>query len=291
MDCRIHIDRMPAADSSLKVILIHGAGGHGRLLAPYARMLQIHGYEAVAPDFPPYGLSDAESVRSLSYRHWLQILTSLIDRETDRDGKPVILLGVSIGGMLAYHAACMTDRVKGLIATTFVDTSNPKVRDQLAPNKLVSRVGKRSMDAFPLVFDPIRIPIHLVSRMESLTNNSELTALIMEDPQAAGIKIPVRFLRTFLDFKPLIEPEHFDRCPVLLIHPEKDPMTPFSLSESFYRRLQGAKQCVLLEGAGHLPIEQPGLDQMKASILSFLGKIEMELRQPQQEGSAGGPDL
>ena len=40
-DYYIHLDRMSVINSTIKVILIHGAGGNGRLLAPYARMLQV----------------------------------------------------------------------------------------------------------------------------------------------------------------------------------------------------------------------------------------------------------
>lgn len=138
----IHLDRMPVLHAKLKIIFIHGAGGNGRLLAPYARILQKYGYEVVSPDLPPYGLSYTNSVKSLDYQLWIDILIELIDRELKRDGKPIILLGTSIGGMLAYHTAAQSKRVKGLIATTFVDTSDSKVRDQLAPNKLISRLGK-----------------------------------------------------------------------------------------------------------------------------------------------------
>ena len=35
----------------------------------------------------------------------------------------------------------------------------------------------------------------------------------MNDPRAAGTKIPLRFLRTFLNMKPIIEPENFNICP------------------------------------------------------------------------------
>ncbi|WP_238996561.1 alpha/beta hydrolase [Paenibacillus pinistramenti] len=273
-DGRIHIDRWPAADSSLKVILIHGAGGNSRLLAPYARMLQLHGYETAAPDLPPYGLSGVHSPKMLSYPYWIELLTDLIQREAERDGKAVVLLGVSIGGMLAYHTAAAAKNVKGLIATTFADTRDPAVRDQLAPNRLISRAGKRAMDALPFLLDSIQLPVNLVSRMKHISNNPRLASLIMDDPRAAGIRMPVQFLRTFMSYKPAVNPESFDKCPVLLIHPELDPMTPYPLSEAFYKRLQGTKQCVILEGAGHLPIEQPGLDQMRTAVLSFLNTLK-----------------
>ncbi|OBZ10251.1 alpha/beta hydrolase [Bacillus sp. FJAT-26390] len=273
-DISIHLDRMPAADAKLKIISIHGAGGNGRLLAPYARLLQNHGYEVVSPDLPPYGLSEAATVKHIDYRLWIDILTALVEHETARDGKPIVLLGSSIGGMLAYNTAAMSKHVKGLIATTFIDTSRAEVRDQLAPNRFVSRVGKLSMDAFPFLADPFRISIKHVSRMHLISNHPELTKLIMNDTRAGGAKIPLRLLRTFLNTEPLIKPEQFDRCPVLLVHPEIDPMTPIQFSEPFYEKLTGDKQCVILEGAGHFPIEQPGLEQLKTAVLAFLRKLE-----------------
>lgn len=270
----IHLDRMPAPESKIKVLFIHGAGGNGRLLAPYARMLQLHGYEVVSPDLPPYGLSNAKDMKSIDYHKWIEIITDLIEREIRRDSKPVILLGASIGGMLAYHVASVSKHVKGLIVTTFVDTSNPKVRDQIAPNKLMSRVGKFTLDNFPFLLDSSKIPVSMVSRMNLITNNVELTKLIIKDPLAAGTKVSLRFLRTFLNMRPIVEPENFDSCPILLVHPEVDPMTPFHLSESFYNRLKCTKRYVMLERAGHFPIEQPGLKQMETAVLSFINEIE-----------------
>ncbi|MGX6445728.1 alpha/beta hydrolase [Neobacillus sp. K501] len=270
----IHLDRMSVPNSKVKIIFIHGAGGNGRLFAPYARMLQVQGYEIVSPDLPPYGLSYSESLKYMEYQEWIKIMTEFIGSEFDRDGKPIVLLGASIGGMLAYHVASLCKQVKGLVVTTFVDTSNQKVRDQIATNKLISRLGKFTLDNFSFVLDSFRISVSKVSRINLITNNDDLTRLIMNDPRAAGTKVSLRFLRTFLNMKPIIEPENFDVCPILLIHPEVDPMTPYRLSESFYNRLQYEKNCVILEGAGHFPIEQPGVEQMKTAILKFLHSIE-----------------
>lgn len=272
----IHLDRMPVSSSKMKVILIHGAGGNGRLFAPYARMLQVHGYDVVSPDLPPYGLSYNEAPIPIDYQDWIKIITEFIEYEYKRDGKSIVLLGASIGGMLAYHAASVSKQVKGLIVTTFVDTSNQNVRDQIAPNKVISRLGKVTMDSFPIVLDSFRISVSKVSRMKLITNNFDFTKLIIKDPRAAGTKIPLRFLRTFLNMEPMIEPEYFDICPILLIHPELDPMTPFNISESFYERLQCKKRCVILEGAGHFPIEEPGVEQMKNAVLNFLVEIEKD---------------
>lgn len=269
----VHIDRLPVADSPVKILFIHGAGGNGRLLAPYARMLQQHGYEVISPDLPPYGLSYALQGTRMNYELWITLLDALMEREYEKDGKPFVVLGSSIGGMLAYHASVRNTHVKGLIATTFVDTSNPDMRDQIAPNRFVSRVGKRMMDLFPGVLDAVRISVKRVSRMDLITNNKDLTRLIMNDPQAAATSVPLELLRTFLNKKPEVSPDQFSQCPVLLVHPEIDPMTPLQFSQPFFKRLAVEKQCVILEGAGHFPIEQPGLRQLEEAVLKFLLKM------------------
>lgn len=270
----LHMDRLPAPESPIKILFIHGAGGNGRLLAPYARMLQRHGYEVVSPDLPPYGLSYAMSGTRINYELWIELLVSLIKREYMKDGKPIVVLGSSIGGMLAYHTSARSNHVKGLIATTFVDTSNQEMRDQLAPNLLVSRVGKRMMDMFPGLLDHVRISVKQVSRMQLITNNQDLTRLIMDDPQAAATRIPLELLRTFLNKEPEVSPEQFSQCPVLLVHPELDPMTPIRFSHPFFDRLVVDKECIILEGAGHFPIEQPGLKQLEVAVLRFLQEIQ-----------------
>ena len=115
--------------------------------------------------------------------------------------------------MLAYHAASISKQVKCLIVTTFVDTSNGKVRDHIIPNKVIGRLGKFMMNRFPFVMDSLRISISKVSRMKFITNNFELTNLIMNDPRAAGTVIPFSFIRRFVNMKPLIGKEDSKNSP------------------------------------------------------------------------------
>ncbi len=52
-------------------------------------------------------------------------------------------------------------------------------------------------------------------------------------------------------------------------HPGLAPWTPLELSRSFYERIAGEKELVVLEGSGHFPYKEPGLSQMEASISVF----------------------
>jgi alpha-beta hydrolase superfamily lysophospholipase len=51
----IHLDRYAALAAPLTVVLLHGAGGYSRLVAPFGLLLHGHGYEVVLPDLPAMG--------------------------------------------------------------------------------------------------------------------------------------------------------------------------------------------------------------------------------------------
>ncbi len=187
-----------------------------------------------------------------------------------RDGKPVALFGVSLGGLLAYQAAAQSGKVVGVIATTLADLRTQEARDGFARNKLLSRAGLPVIETLRLLLDRLPIPMRLVSRMNRISNDASLAALCTSDPLGGGNWMPARFLRTMLSMPPAIEPEDFDICPVLLAHPGEDRMTDIALSRAFFERLACEKQMVVLEGASHMPIEHPGIDQLQSAALAFL---------------------
>jgi len=80
----------------------------------------------------------------------------------------------------------------------------------------------------------------------------------------------MKFLATYTGYQPALEPENFDVCPVLLTQPAQDHWTPLHLSELFLKRVKRVPvKTVMLENAGHYPIEQPGLNQMVTAIHDF----------------------
>ena len=70
----------------------------------------------------------------------------------------------------------------------------------------------------------------------------------------------------------MVEPEGFAVCPILLTQPAKDSWTPLYLSELFLRRINRVPtKVVMLDNAGHYPLEQPGLTQMCDAVVEFIG--------------------
>ena len=68
----VHLDRMAAPEAPLKVIVLHGAGAYGRVMAPAAVLAQRYGYETVAPDLPGYGLTRVPRDQ-MTYPFWVDL--------------------------------------------------------------------------------------------------------------------------------------------------------------------------------------------------------------------------
>jgi len=129
------------------------------------------------------------------------------------------------------------------------------------------------LEAFRPITDGLPLPMRFMSKMDRISNKPELAALCERDPLGGGNWVPARFLRTLMHTAPDIEPEDFRVCPVLLTHPGVDRMTEISLSRRFFDRLVAPKRMVVLEGASHMPTEQPGVEQMERAVVEFVSTI------------------
>ena len=272
-DYGIHIDRMKNENSSIKIIIIHGAGGNGRIIGPFGNFLSTIGYEYLAPDLIGYGLTKNLRNRNIDYEEWVDCVSDLIDEEIKNDNKPIVLFGLSLGGMLAYQVACRNSKVKGIIVTTLADPRKGNVRDDLSKNLFLSRIGLPFANMTHLFSDHIKLPIKWLSKMDRITNDKEFSKVFANDLLAGGSKVKLRFLRTFINYNPAKEPEQFDNCKVLYLQPELDTWTSLETSKPFYDRIKGEKKLVILENCGHAPYEEPGLTILKEEIENFLNEL------------------
>jgi len=275
----IHLDRLAVPSSPIKVIVLHGAGAYGRVMAPAAVIARNHGYETVSPDLPGYGLTTVPRSR-LDYALWIDCICDLVEAEIARDGRPVLLFGVSLGGLLAYQVAARSRRVIGLVATTLADPREAAVRQGFARTRVLGGPGLWLLDKLRFLTDGLPLPMRYMSKMDRISNRRELAALCERDPLGGGNWVPARFLRTLMHTAPDLEPEDFRVCPVLLVHPGVDRMTEISLSRRFFDRLAAPKHMVVLEGASHMPTEHPGVDQLEAAVVEFVAGLVSGLSAP-----------
>ncbi|KAA1419009.1 alpha/beta fold hydrolase [Nocardioides humilatus] len=272
---RIHLDTYRNAGAPVKVILLHGVGTNGRQMSLIlGRPLAERGYETIAIDMPTYGITEVAPGALVTYDDWVQIGCDLIDTELAKDDRPIVLYGLSAGGMETYHVAAKSRRVKGIVGMTFLDQSSLRVRVETAFDPVTGFVGAtlmRLLARTPL--RRLRVPMRWVSKMRTLVNDRAAKRACYRDKTSAGNSVSIAFLDSYLNYRPVAEPGDFDVCPVLLTQPAADRWTPLHLSEPFLAQITKVPvTTVLLDNAGHYPLEQPGLDQMVEAISDFVGR-------------------
>lgn len=273
---KIHLDRWRNPAAKVRVILHHGVGTNGRQMSMILGVpLHTAGFDLVAIDMPGYGCTQVARNKPVSYDDWVRIANDFINFELESDPRPIVLYGLSAGGMLTYDAAALNKKVKGIVGMTFLDQRIQKVRDETARNFFMSRVGVplAKLSDIPLLRS-LSLPMWLASKMSALVNNSDALKVFLADPSSAGSWASMHFLSTYSSYKPAVEPEDFDVCPILLTQPDQDKWTPLHLSELFLSRIRGVSvKTVELEKAGHYPLEDPGLQQMADAIIKFIHAI------------------
>ena len=269
----VHVDRVDRPGAPAKVIALHGVGTYGRMLAPYGRLPALADLEYIAPDLPGFGLTGT-ALLGAKYSDWVACARDLVRREQARDSRPVVLLGVSTGGRLAYDVAATTP-VDGVIATCLADPSRDEVRRVLAARPEMARwAGLLSLVREPL--SAARVPVHWMVNIAAAANQSQFANLVWADELAGGGWISLRFARSCLTTGPAVPPERFTSTPLLLAHPAEDRWTPPLLSEEFFHRIGAPTRSASLRGAGHLPVEESGLADLDRAVRDFLDEFDLQ---------------
>lgn len=112
----------------------------------------------------------------------------------------------------------------------------------------------------------LSVPVRWLTNMRAIGNSPELVDLVVRDERGGGGRIPLGFLRSFLESTPAVEPEDATGPPFLLAHPAEDRWTPTAMSLRFFDRIAAPKELVLLENAGHYPVEAPGTYQLLDAV-------------------------
>lgn len=273
-DYHVHLDRYVPNENNrnIKLVLVHGGGGNGRLLSPIGVAMRDQGFECVAADMPGFGLTKIGKPNS--YDTWVELVDALVEREVKRDGKKVMLIGISLGGMLSYHAACRNKHIVGLMVSSLADTTQKEVQIQLSKNKLLGTTAYSALKNLKMVTDNIKVPIKATTKMWAMANDQSFVKLLKKDKVGSGSWVYLKFLRTLFEAKGDLEPEKFTQCPLLFFQPTRDFIIPWEISQPFYNRLACEKSVVFLENCGHIPMEQPGIEQLRESAVNFINEID-----------------
>lgn len=264
----VRIDEWPASGRPAcgTVILVHGGGGNGRILAPFAEPIAKLGWRVLAPDLPGFGLTEPSPTFDWDYAEWPRVIAALADAQD----RPVVLMGASLGGLTAVFAAQQSDNVAGVVATTLLDASVDRHFIKVARWPWLGRTSLLGMALVPSLVDRIRLPLSLAAPLHTMSANRRMAGYFRSDPLIGSSWKPVRFFRTVREFTP---PSFKLEYPLLLVHPGADAWTPTPMSLATFERIEARKEFVELTNGSHLPVEQPAYSELNERVAEFLAGL------------------
>ena len=176
--------------------------------------------------------------------------------------KPVHLVGVSLGGMIAQTFALEhLEAVRSLTLIDTVATLGAEARDAIAQRSRLTREGGMEAIVQPTIdrwFTP-----EFVARRPDVVGRVRTTLLANDREVHASIWDAIAKI-DLADRLPAIS------CPVLVLVGERDPTTPIAASRLIADRIRGSR-LHLLPGVSHMsPLE--GSEQVNQLLCSFVGE-------------------
>ncbi|MBV2364564.1 alpha/beta hydrolase [Streptomonospora nanhaiensis] len=265
-DTDVHVERVGDPQAAARVLFLHGLGGHAAAMWPYAALLAGRGLRVAVPDLPGFGRTRVPRPGAVRYADWVAMACDLLRAERAAHAGPLVVVGASMGGMLAYDAATRTGAADRVVATCLPDPRDAAVRRRMARSPLLSAAARPALRAVAGPLAGVRVPLRWLTNMRAISNEPGLADLIAGDRRGGGNRMPLGFLRDLLDSAPALEPERATSPGFVLAHPGDDRWTPLAVSLPFFERIAAPKELVVLEGAGHFPVERPGVERLVDAV-------------------------
>lgn len=185
---------------------------------------------------------------------------------------PVVLMGLSVGGMTAALAAQAARGVQGVIATTLLDMSDQATLVRAAKWRWLGEASLLGFRWMPSIVDRLRLPLRLVAPLDRMSSHPAMVDYFENDSLLGRLWVPSLFFRTMHTLHvPHLEP----RCPLLLVHPGADNWTPTAMSRAACDRVLGDKRLRELSNGSHLPVELPARLELEQEVTQFLKAVEL----------------
>mgnify|MGYP001222826257 FL=1 len=238
------------------LVFLHGVGGGHHAWEQQLPVFAGLGYPSHAWDQPGYGHSPGVEPYDLEC-----ISASLARLIESLGNKPVVLVGHSMGGLIAQEAYVRYPKLIRALALCFTSPAFAGGGSDFARQFIATRIGP--LDEGKTMAE---IAAQLIPTMGS---NSKLDEQIMASVPPETYRKAVQLLTTFDRRKELAE----IKIPTLVIAGSDDKTAPPAMMERMAQKIPGAEY-VLLQGCGHLgPMDLP--DAFNAALASFLRRHQL----------------
>ena len=241
------------------LVFLHGIGGGHAAWERQLPFFESRGYKCLAWDAPGYG--GTPPVEPYSFENVARALETAID---SLQAGPVVLVGHSMGGMIAQEAyASFPCKIRAL-ALTFTTAAFGGSGSDFARSFIEARIGPLDLGR-----SMMEIASGLMPRMHGGAADPSglaLAARVMATVPPQTYRNAVAMLTTFERRAQLPKID----VPTLLLAGGDDLVAPAAVMERIAQKIPGAEY-VCLPGCGHLgPMDQP--QAFNEALLAFLGR-------------------
>lgn len=249
-----------AAQARAAVVLVHGLGSHGGWFEPAGRYFKINGIYAMAYDQAGFGLRESGLPRT--YNDWIKDLKTIFTHvHNQMDGRPVFVLGNSMGALISAAAAPSLSP-SGLILTAPAFAGYPA---SFTPWFTLTTLITALVNPRALVAEPC--PIELISR------SSQVQEWIVREV-GPRLYIPAGiFLQVYWLIKDLIRKLPLIDCPLFMLTAEKEFIVDNKVSMQVFEKLNNpSKIHKEFPGAYHDLLLDPLLESITGEIITWMYK-------------------
>ena len=234
------------------LVFLHGVGGGHHAWEAQLPYFSSLGYPSHAWDQPGYGHSPIVEPYDLE-----QVSASLARLiESLGEGEPVVLIGHSMGGLIAQETYVRYPKLIKALALCFTSPAFAGGSSEFTKQFIAARI-----DPLDQGQTMAQIAARLIPTMGS---NSKLAEQIMADVPPDTYRKAVRLLTTFDRRKELAD----IKVPTLVLAGSEDKTAPPAMMEKMAGKIPGAEY-VLLQDCGHLgPMDRP--EAFNDALLFFL---------------------
>lgn len=260
----IHVIRwLATGEANAAVVLLHGYGDHSSRYRDFAVELNNAGFDVYGIDFTGFGRSGGVRGLILNVQNLQSdVATLVLEIAGSRPGRPIHVMGPSIGGVMAVSMLAM-DRCKDVI-TTGIGLS-PLVAVSASPPKAVLPT-LRAISKFVPTF-----PTNSVVP-EQISNDPQTIADFVADPYIFRGKVPLSSgVQMMTAADSLLEVASSIHQPTLIIYGSEDAFADSSGSRDLYSRLGSSdKKIVEITGGWHELLFDTHRHEVKHELYSWL---------------------
>ena len=229
--------------------IIHGYGEHSGRYQPLANHLAAQGIAAWAFDYRGHGQADGRRGHGDAFSEYLDDLERFAGRLfAAAEGKPVFLLGHSLGGLILARWLLEPGTARGLAGAIFASPYLALARKPARARVAMGRVVEKVVPWLPLD-NGIRPPM--------LTSDPEMQRAAERDPLFAHIVTPRWFRVSRQAQQEVLARAGEIRLPAQVLVPEADPVAHAGVNVEFFTALGSAdKELRRYAGALHEPFNE-----------------------------------